>query len=27
VPAKVQAFIALLQGRFDERWWEALPKA
>ncbi|MEY3462175.1 MAG: hypothetical protein RLZZ03_1828 [Pseudomonadota bacterium] len=27
VPAKVQAFIALLQGRFGERWWEALPKA
>ncbi len=27
VPAKVQAFIALLQGRFGERWWQALPKA
>lgn len=27
VPAKVQAFIALLQGRFGGRWWESLPKA
>jgi DNA-binding transcriptional LysR family regulator len=27
VPAKVQAFIALLQGRFGEHWWQALPKA
>lgn len=26
VPQKVQAFIAFLQGRFDERWWERLPK-
>ena len=26
VPQKVQAFIAYLQGRFGERWWEALPK-
>ena len=27
VPGKVQAFIAFLQGRFGERWWETLPKA
>jgi DNA-binding transcriptional LysR family regulator len=27
VPAKVQAFIAFLQGRFGPRWWETLPKA
>jgi DNA-binding transcriptional LysR family regulator len=27
VPAKVQAFIAFLQGRFGARWWESLPKA
>jgi DNA-binding transcriptional LysR family regulator len=26
VPQKVQVFIAYLQGRFGERWWEALPK-
>ncbi len=26
VTHKVQAFIAFLQGRFDGRWWEALPK-
>lgn len=26
VPGKVQAFIAFLQGRFGERWWERLPK-
>lgn len=26
VPRKVQAFIAFLQGRFDGRWWERLPK-
>jgi DNA-binding transcriptional LysR family regulator len=26
VPQKVQAFIAFLQGRFDGRWWEGLPK-
>jgi len=26
VPQKVQAFIAILQGRFDGRWWEGLPK-
>jgi DNA-binding transcriptional LysR family regulator len=26
VPQKVQAFIAFLQGRFDGRWWEALPR-
>ncbi|WP_332775413.1 LysR family transcriptional regulator [Polaromonas sp.] len=26
VPGKVQAFIAFLQGRFGERWWETLPK-
>lgn len=25
VPAKVQAFIAFLAGRFDGRWWEPLP--
>ena len=27
VPGKVQAFIAFLQGRFGERWWESIPKA
>jgi DNA-binding transcriptional LysR family regulator len=27
VPGKVLAFVAFLQGRFGERWWEALPKA
>lgn len=27
VPAKVQAFIGYLQGRFEGRWWEQLPKA
>ncbi|MCJ0764429.1 LysR family transcriptional regulator [Variovorax terrae] len=27
VPGKVQAFIAFLQGRFGERWWETLAKA
>jgi DNA-binding transcriptional LysR family regulator len=26
VPQKVQAFIAYLQGRFGERWWESLPR-
>lgn len=26
VPRKVQAFIAFLQGRFDGRWWESLPR-
>jgi DNA-binding transcriptional LysR family regulator len=26
VPQKVQAFIAFLQGRFDARWWERLPR-
>jgi len=26
VPQKVQAFNAFLQGRFDGRWWEGLPK-
>ncbi|RYY82448.1 MAG: LysR family transcriptional regulator [Comamonadaceae bacterium] len=26
VPRKVQAFIAFLHGRFDGRWWEALPR-
>jgi DNA-binding transcriptional LysR family regulator len=26
VPGKVQAFVAFLQGRFGERWWEQLPK-
>jgi DNA-binding transcriptional LysR family regulator len=25
VPAKVQAFIAFLSGRFEGRWWERLP--
>ena len=25
-PQKVMTFIAFLQGRFDGRWWEALPK-
>jgi len=25
VPGKVQAFIAFLHGRFDGRWWSALP--
>jgi DNA-binding transcriptional LysR family regulator len=27
VPGKVRAFVAFLQGRFDARWWETLPKA
>ncbi|HSV34587.1 MAG TPA: LysR family transcriptional regulator [Ramlibacter sp.] len=27
MPGKVQAFVAFLQGRFDARWWETLPKA
>ena len=27
VPGKVQAFVAFLQGRFGQRWWESLPKA
>jgi hypothetical protein len=27
VPGKVQAFMAYLQGKFSERWWERLPKA
>ncbi|MDW5442696.1 LysR family transcriptional regulator [Polaromonas sp. SM01] len=27
VSGKVQAFVAYLQGRFGERWWETLPKA
>jgi DNA-binding transcriptional LysR family regulator len=27
VPGKVQAFMAYLQGKFGERWWERLPKA
>lgn len=26
VPAKVQAFIAFLQGRFGASWWQELPK-
>lgn len=26
VPQKVSAFIAFLQGRFGERWWEGLPR-
>jgi DNA-binding transcriptional LysR family regulator len=26
VPVKVQAFIAFLQGRFGERWWETQPR-
>jgi DNA-binding transcriptional LysR family regulator len=26
VPQKVQTFIAFLQGRFDGRWWESLPR-
>ncbi|WP_091570548.1 LysR family transcriptional regulator [Oryzisolibacter propanilivorax] len=26
VPQKVQAFIAFLQGRFDQEWWEALGR-
>ena len=26
VPGKVQAFIAFLQGRFDKRWWESIPR-
>jgi DNA-binding transcriptional LysR family regulator len=25
VPGKVQAFVAFLQGKFEGRWWEALP--
>jgi DNA-binding transcriptional LysR family regulator len=27
VPAKVQAFIAFLAGRFDGEWWEQLPRS
>lgn len=27
VPGKVQALLAFLQGRFDGRWWETLPRA
>lgn len=27
VPQKVQSFIAFLQGRFGQRWWESLPKS
>jgi DNA-binding transcriptional LysR family regulator len=27
VPAKVHALVEFLQGRFDARWWETLPKA
>jgi DNA-binding transcriptional LysR family regulator len=27
LPGKVQAFVAFLQGRFGERWWETVPKA
>jgi DNA-binding transcriptional LysR family regulator len=27
VPQKVTAFIGFLQGRFDGRWWERLPRA
>lgn len=27
VPGKVLAFIAFLQGRLGERWWDSLPKA
>lgn len=27
VPAKVQAFIGFLQGRFDGRWWESVAAA
>jgi DNA-binding transcriptional LysR family regulator len=26
VPGKVQAFVAFMQGRFNGRWWETLPK-
>lgn len=26
VPRKVSAFIAFMQGRFGERWWEGLPR-
>jgi DNA-binding transcriptional LysR family regulator len=26
VPGKVQAFVAFLQGRFGNRWWEQMPK-
>ncbi len=26
VPQKVQAFIAFLQGKFDGRWWESVPR-
>jgi DNA-binding transcriptional LysR family regulator len=26
VPQKVLSFVAFLQGRFDARWWEHLPK-
>jgi DNA-binding transcriptional LysR family regulator len=27
VAAKVQAFVAFMQGQFGPRWWETLPKA
>ena len=27
VPGKVQAFVAFMQGRFNGRWWETLPKS
>jgi DNA-binding transcriptional LysR family regulator len=26
VPQKVLAFIAFLQGRFEGRWWERIPR-
>ena len=26
VPQKVQSFVAFMQGRFDEDWWEGLPR-
>ena len=26
VPQKVQSFIAFLQGKFDDAWWEDLPR-
>jgi hypothetical protein len=27
LPGKVQAFVAFLQGRFGDQWWETVPKA
>ena len=27
VPGKVQAFVAFLRGRFEDRWWQDMPRA